>query len=247
MDDINSQITKHFDFLKECGLVFNYTESNGKLGDRKIQKFTYDNLSLGKKFEIVYCTTNFYSSLYGFLIKSDKKNNNPLDPHNFIPFDRLRCFYDEGGEIIFFGNEQNDLSYKLKEFKLVIDKFLTCATSNDWVDYSELLKHEKKIYVLTLEPKNNFIWADELKADNFVKNSIDITFDASVEPPYEAYGLKLKSKNNIEFHITHGYKSRDDVGFSIQVTFPDKKSEEHELMNVGTKKVVELIKQMVST
>ena len=247
MNDIFTEITTQFDFLKNYGLDFNYSESNGKLNDRHIQKFSYDNPNLGKKFEFVYCRTNFYQHLYGFLVKSNKNNENSLDAKNFIPFNRLRCFFGEGGDIIFFGSQQEDFVYKLKEFKLVVERFLPCVISNDWVDYEELLNHEKEIYVLTLEPKNYYIWIDEIKSSNFIKSDIKVTYDASLEPPYEAIGLKLKSKNDIEFHVTHGYKSRDEVGFSIQVTYPDKKVENHELMNVETTKVVEFIKQMVST
>ena len=247
MNDIYSEITKQFDFLNDYGLDFNYFESNGKLGDRHIQKFTYDNINLGKKFEIVYCTTNLNSTLHGYIVKYDIKHKNQLDPEKFIPFDRLRCFFEEGGDIIFFGNAQYDFSYKLKEFKLVAEKFLACVISNDWVDYDELLSNEKRIYVLTLEPKNYYIWADEIKENDFIRNHLIVTYDASIEPPYEAYGLNLKSKNDIDFHITHGYKSRDDVGFSIQVTQADKKTENHELINVETLEVVEFIKKMVST
>lgn len=247
MKNIYSDIVRQFDFLKDYGLVFNYSESNGKLGDRHLQKFSYANPVLEKKIEIVYCTTNMNARLYGFLVNSNFKNRNQLDPQNFIPFDRLRCFFGEGSDIIFFGNQQYDFSYKLKEFKLVVKRFLSCLISKDWVDYEELLNHEKKIYVLTLEPQKYDIWANEIKDNDFIKKNTIVTYDASLEPPYEAYGLKLRSKNDIVFHITHGWKSRDEDGFSIQVTKSDKKTENHELMNVGTPKVVNFIKEMVST
>ena len=247
MNDIYSEITKQFNFLKDFGLVFNYAESQGKLGDRHIQKFTYENINLRKKFEIVSCKTDFNSRLHSYLVKTDGKNKNQLDPKKFIPFERLRCFFEEGGDIIFFGNAQDEFSYKLKEFKLVAEKFLACLTSNDWIDYEALLRNEMRIYFITLEPKNNYIWADQIKENDFIKTQMTVTYDASLEPPYEAHGLKLKSKNNIEFHITHGWKSIDDDAFAIQVTDANKKTQNHELLNVGSVEVIEFIERMVST
>ncbi len=136
MSEIYSAITGQFDFLKGYGLVFDYVESKGKLGDRYLKKFSYCNINLGKKFEIVYCTTDLYSRLHGYLVKSDLENKNQLDPQNIIPFDRLRYFFEEGGEVIFFGNEQFDFLYKLKELKLVAERFLTCVISNSWINYA---------------------------------------------------------------------------------------------------------------
>lgn len=245
MTDLYFKITNQFDYLIDYGLVFTYSKSNGKLGDRIIEKFTFENPKSRKKFEIVYCSGNSFPRLYAFLIQVNEENL--LDPKNFIPIDRLRCFFKEGGDIIFFGNEQYEFSYKLKEYKLVIDKFLNCLTSNKWIDYKDLLKHEEKIYVLTLEPKNNFVWIEEIKSNFFVKTSMKIVFDSSIEPPYEGYGLKLKSQNNIDFYITHGYKSRDEVGFSIQITYPDKGTVNQELINVSTNKVIEFIEQIINT
>lgn len=246
MNDTYLQITQQFDFLKDFGLHFTYTQSMGKLDDRVIQKFTYDNPTLQKKFEFVYCTANVHPTLYGFLIKYSSTNQNAQDPESNIPFTRLKCFFKEGGDIIFFGNEQYEFSYMLNEFKLVIEKFINCVTSIRWIDYNELLANERKIYILTLEPKNDYLWAEEIKSDNFIKKATTTIYDFSIEPPYEAYGLRLKAKNEIVFHITHGYKSRDENGCSVQVMRPNSKTEIHEFMNVGTNKVVEFIRQTVS-
>ena len=246
MNEIYLEITQQFDFLKDFGLLFNYEEAVGKLGDREIKKFIYANPTLQKKIEIVYCTADNPSNLYGFLIKYNSENKDPQDVYNNISFNRLRCFFKEGGDIIFFGNEQYTLSYKLKEFKLIIDKFITCVISNDWVDYNKLLDHERKIYVLTLEPKNHYSWAEDIKSNEVIKDLTTVIYDSSIEPPYETYGLRLKSKNGLSFHITHGYKSRDEDGFAIHVLHPNNKTEEHEFMNTGTNKVVQFIRQMVS-
>ena len=246
MTDIYLQITRQFDFLKDFGLHFTYTQSKGKLDDRDIQKFTYDNSTLQKKFEIVYCTANVHPTLYGFLIKYSSTDKNPQDPENNIPVTRLRCFFEEDGEIIFFGNDQYDFSYKLKEFKLVIEKFINCVTSVKWIDYNELLANERKIYTLTLEPKNHYLWADEIKSDSFIKKATTTIFDSSTEPPYEAFGLRLKAKKEMVFHITHGYKSRDEDGCVVQIIQPNK-TETHEFMNTRTNTVIEFIRQTVST
>jgi hypothetical protein len=247
MTDTYLQVTQYFDFLKDFGLHFTYTQSKGKLDDRDIEKFTYDNPILQRKFEIVYCTANVHPTLYGFLIKYNSTNKNPQDPESNISFDRLRCFFEEGNEIIFFGNKQYEFSYKLKELKLVIEKFINCVTSKRWIDYEELVANERKIYGLTLEPKNFYIWADEIKSSDFIKKATTIIYDSSNEPPYETFGLRLKSTNGIVFHITHGYKSRDEDGCSVQVIRPNNKTESHEFMNVGTNKVIEFITQTVST
>lgn len=245
MTDHYSKISNQFDYLKDYGLIFTYSKLNGKLGDRTIEKFTYESPNTRKKLEIVYCSGNLFSRLYGFLIQTSEENQ--LDPQNFLPFDRLRCFFKERSDIILFGNAQYDFDYQLKEYKLVIDKFLNCLTSNKWINYSDLLKHEKNIYVLNLEPKQYFVWLEEIKSNDFVKNTLIITFDSSLEPLYEAPGLKLKSQNNFEFYITFGYKSRDLVGYSIQITYPDKRIEKHELNEVSTYKLIQFIKQMVCT
>jgi hypothetical protein len=247
MTDTYLQITRQFDFLKDFGLHFTYIQSKGKLDDRDIQKFTYDNPTLQRKFEIVYCTANVHPILYGSLIKYSSTNKNPQDPESNIPFTRLRCFFEEGSDIIFFGNEQYDFSYKLKEFKLVIEKFINCVTSVRWIDYNELLANESKIYTLTLEPKDNYLWAEQIKSDNFIKKETTTIYDSSNEPPYEAFGLRIKAKNDIVFHITHGYKSRDEDGCSVQIIRPNSKTENHEFMNEGTNKVIEFIRQTVST
>ena len=247
MTDVYIQITQQFDYLKDLGLVFTYSESKGKLGDRNIQKFIYDNPTLKKRIEVVYCTGDPLKKLFGFLIKYNSNEHNPQNVKDNISFDRLRCFFEEGGKITFFGMRQYDFEYKLEELKLVVEKFINCITTEKWIDYDELLANEKKIYVLTLEPKNYYLWADEIKSNDFIKKFMTVVYDASTEPPYEAYGLRLKSGEGIEFHITHGYKSRDDIGFSIQITHLDKKTENQELMNVGTIELVEFIKKMVST
>jgi len=245
MTDFYSHITRQFDFLKDYGLHFTYTQSKGKIDDRDIQKFIYDNPALQRRFEIVYCTANIYPPLYGFLINYSSYVKDRPDTECNISFDRLRCFFDEGSDIIFFGIEQYDFSYKLKEFKLVIDKFISCVTSETWIDYNELLVNERKIYTLTLEPKNNYSWAEEIKSNDFIQKATTIIYDSSKEPPYEAFGLRLKTNQTV-FHITHGYRSRDEDGFTVQVIRSNNKSESHEFMNTGTGKVIEFIKQEVS-
>jgi hypothetical protein len=247
MTELYSKIIQQFDFLQNVGLNFKYSQFEGKLGDRNIQKFTYDNPGLQKKFEIVYCEADKFPSLFGSIIKYSQANKNPLDPQLNIPFDRLRCFFDEGSEIIFFGLEQYDLSYKLSEFKLIIEKFISCVTQNDWVDYGELLDHERKIYVLTLEPKNHYVWLQQIKSNDFIRSMMEVTYDSSTEPPYEAFGLRLKSKKGLQFHITHGYKSRDDVAFNLTVIWPDNSSKTYEFINVDEEKVVKFIQEQVCT
>lgn len=246
MNEIYSQITKQFDFLINLGLRFTYSETIGKLGDRNIQKFTYDNLELKKRFEIVYSTGDPLRKLYGFLIKYTANEQYPQNVEDNISFDRLRCFFKEGSKIIFFGMEQYEFAYKLEELKLVADKFLNCITTDKWFDYNKLLANEKKIYTLTLEPKDVYLWADEIKSSAFIKKFMTIVYDASQEPPYEAYGLSLKSNNGFVFHITHGYNARDEVGCNVQVIQPDDKTENHDFMNEGSNKVVEFIKHTVS-
>jgi hypothetical protein len=247
MNEIYSQITKQFDFLISLGLKFTYSETTGKLGDRNIQKFTYDNPVLKKRFEVVYCTGDPLRKLFGFLIKYTSNEQNPQNVKDNISSDRLRCFFEEGSKIIFFGMKQYEFAYKLEELKLVANKFLDCITTDKWIDYNELLTNEKKIYVLTLEPKNYYLWADEIKSNAFIKKFMTVVYDASQEPSYEAYGLRLKSNNGLVFHITHGYKSRDEVGCNVQVIRPDDKTENYDFMNEGSNKVVEFIKQTVST
>ena len=243
MNEIYSQITTQFDFLTSLGLKFTYSETTGKLGDRNIQKFTYDNPVLKKRFEVVYCTGDPLKKLFGFLIKYTSNEHTPKNVKDNISFERLRCFFDEGGKITFFGTKQYDFEYKLEELKLVVDKFLDCITTEKWIDYDELLAHEKKIYALTLAPQNYYVWADEIKSSDFVKKFMTVVYDASQEPPYEASGLRLMSKNGLVFHITHGYKSRDESGYNVQIIGPDNKIENLDFMDEGTNKVVEFIKQ----
>ena len=243
MNEIYSQITKQFDYLISLGLKFTYRETTGKLGDRNIQRFTYDNPVLKKRFEVVYCTGDPLKKLFGFLIKYTPNEQKPQNVKDNISFDRLRCFFDEGGKITFFGMKQYDFEYKLKELKLVVDKFLDCITTEKWIDYDELLANEKKIYALTLEPKNYYLWAEEIKSSGFVKKFMTVVYDGSQEPSYEASGLRLRSKNGLVFHITHGYKSRDESGYNVQIIRPDNEIENHDFMNEGTNKVVEYFKQ----
>ncbi len=245
MNKIFLQITKQFDYLLSHGLQFTYSETTGKLGDRSIQIFSYENTMLNRRFELVYCNFGQLQNLFAFIVKYSKDDQNPKNVKDNISFDRLRCFFEDGDNIIFFGIKQYDFLYKLGEIRLVLDKFLDCIITERWIDYEELLANEKKIYVLTLEPKNNYLWANEIKSFDFIQKSTTVIYDSSQEPSYEAYGLRLKSKNGIIFHITHGYKSRDDVGYGLQIIRQNNETENHEFFNEGTKSLIEFIQQTI--
>lgn len=247
MDDIYEQITNQFEFLKDLGLTFDYCETNGKLGDRVLKKFTYNNHLTKKRIEFVYCVLENYQRLYGYLVNYNLTSDDSIEIHNNLSFDRLKCFFDEGEEIIFFGNKQFELKYKLYEYKLITERFIPYVITDRWVDYNELIENIKKVYTVALETTDYNGWISQIKSDEFIRNVLSVTFDSSKEPVYETYGLRLSSKDGIQFHISHGYKSRDDDGFDIKVFYPDKKTETYEFLNAGTDKVIQFIKQMVST
>ncbi len=221
MIDIHNKITEAFSILTDLGLTFSFINSNGKLNDREILKFTWDNPSTKRQIEIVFVKSTYNTSLYGYLKNYSKQTPENYNLETTLPFDRIRCFFNENEEIIFFGNEQYTIDYKLKEYRLIINRFINCIMTNAWVDKEKLLAKERRIYTLTLEPPSDW-WINSLLKNNDIRDNFQIVFNSNVEPEYETYGLRFLRNDNVSFHIIHGHKSRDEESYKVAVIIDNK-------------------------
>jgi len=234
------QIKEAFGYLQALGFSLNYYESNGLLNDRKLFIFNFDNDHLRKRVEIVYCETTVFSSLYGYLINYEHSLPGISNYNKYIPFSRLKCFFREGGEVKFFGAEQNHFDYQIKEFALILKKFESCLRTKEWIDYDQLVLNEKAIYVLTREHGQEG-WIKEIKENELIKNKFTVNYDSSIEPPHEAHGLRLRSPNGDLYHLSHGYISREDTSFLIEIIIKNMPVEQLELINVSCEALVKAL------
>lgn len=240
-----AQIQSQFQFLTEIGLEFKYREFQSKVDPQRFCEFSYNNPKLRRKVVFVYCPERKFPPIYGYMINYNKGTDDYTDQRNCMEFSRLRCFFNEGEGITFFGNVQYDLSNKLREFKMVLERFLKYVVTTDWIDYEDLLKHERKHYTLTLEREQYNHWIEQIKAHPVINKLTTIVYDSSVEPSYEEYGIRLRSINGIDFHITHGYASRDDIGHFVRVFQNGKLLTSEEFMNKPLDVIADYIQRMI--
>lgn len=241
---IKNKIETTFSILLGMGFDYTYSESNGILQDRSLMKFDYDNSLSKKKVSIVYCIEKNNKRLHGFLINYSTLIPTIIDYENLIPFSRLKCMLNEN-ETKFFGSEQFELDFQLKEFDLLIQRFQNELISESWIDVSEMESKEKSIYVFTRRHGNEW-WINDVRKVLKKKKNLYIKYDYSVEMPYESYGIRIENKCGLEFHITHGYKTRDDTVFLVQIFKSGQEIDIVEFENTNAEKVFNYIEDMAS-
>lgn len=241
---IKNKIETAFSRLLGMGFDYTYSESNGILKDRNLMNFDYDNSVSKKKVLIVYCIEKSNKRLHGFLINYLDSIPTIIDYENLIPFSRLKCMLSEN-ETKFFGIEQFELDFQLKEFDLLIQKFQNELTTESWIDVSEMESKEKSIYVF-LRRHGNEWWINDIKKVLQKKKNLNIKYDYSVEMPYETYGIRVENKHGLEFHITYGHKTRDDTVFLVQIFKSGQEIDKVEFENTNTEKVINYIKEKAS-
>lgn len=241
---IKNKIETVFSRLLGMGFDYTFSESNGILKDRNLMKFDYNNSTSKKKVSIVYCIEKNDTRLHGFLINYIDSIPTIIDYEKLIPFSRLKCMLNEN-ETKFFGVEQFELDFQLKEFDLLIQRFQNELTTESWIDLSEMESKEKSIYVLSRRHGNDR-WIVDIKKELKKRKYLKIIYDYSVEMPYETYGLRIKDENGLVFHITHGHKTRDDVVYLVQTLKLGDELEKVEFVNTSSKKVLDYIENMAS-
>lgn len=241
---IKNKIETAFSRLLEMGFDYTYSESNGILKDRNLMNFDYNNSIFKKKVSVVYCIKKNNKRLHGFLINYLHTIPQIMDYEKLIPFSRLKCLLNEN-ETKFFGDEQFELEFQLKEFDLLIQRFQNELTTESWIDVSEMENKEKSIYVF-LRRHGNDSWIIDIKKELKKRKYLKITYDYSIEMPYETDGLRIEDENGLNFHITHGHKTRDDVVYLVQISKLDKKIDKVEFVNTSSIKVLDYIENIAS-
>lgn len=241
---IKNKIESTFSILLEMGFDYSYSESTGILKDRNLMIFDYNNSFSKKKVSIVYCIEKNNERLHGFLINYFDSIPTIIDYENLIPFSRLKCLLNEN-ETKYFGGEQFELDFQLKEFELLIQKFKNELTTESWIDVSEMERKEKSIYVFIRRHGNEW-WINDIKKALKKKKNLNIIYDYCVEMPYEAYGIRVENKYGFEFHIMHGYKTRDDTVFLVQILKSGKEIDRVEFENTNSEKVINYIENKAS-
>ena len=215
-EKLKKELEAKLAFLSDWNLEYDYSIENGIIGDRIIHKFTFDNIQLKKKLVIVYCEKGV-KTLEGFLINYEDTNPNYLDFKNYVSFDRLRVLVNSN-DIIFYGNKQYDISYKIEEINQVIHEIKNQLTTKEWIDFNELKKielekdrgdYEKSRYA-SIEGTQQLIQ----KLDK--QKTLNITYNPIGQPPYEEQDVQITNKYGDVFRVSYGHFSRYDSGYIVQ-------------------------------
>jgi len=236
---IKNKIESELSRLLDMGFEYIYSENNGILNDRKLLMFNFDNYRVKRRVLFVYCDTLHYKRLYGFMINYADLNPTIIDYENLIPFNRLKCMLDEN-ETKFFGSEQFELDFQLKEFDKLIQKFQNELTTEDWIDFLEMEKREESIYVLQRRHGNEW-WLNDFKKELKKQSQLKIKYDYSVEMPYETYGIRVENKYGLDFHITHGQKTRDDTVYLVEIYNSGQEIDKIEFENMNAESIIKYI------
>lgn len=241
---IKNRIETELSILLNLGFEYSYSESNGILNDRKLLMFNFDNSRVKRRVLFVYCVAQQYERLFGFMINYANSIPTITDYENLIPFSRLKCMLDEN-ETKFFGSEQLELDFLLKEFDKLIQTFQHELTTENWIDFSEMEKKEKSIYVLQRRHGDEW-WLKDFKKELKKQNQLKIKYDYSVEMPYETYGIRIENKYGLDFHITHGQKTRDDTVYLVEIYNSGQEIDKVEFENMNAESVIKYIDKKAS-
>ncbi len=217
IDDLRIELESQLSFIKHKNIEYSYSLRRGELNDRTFHFFRFDNKQHKKKIEIVYCE-KVIESLQGFLIDYQEGEPSYLDFSRYIPFSRLRVFVDEM-EIIFFGNEQYEIEYRVEEVVCVARQIEKILVSSDWVNLKELKEKELELFAVSYEYKmqKSREWIARLKKKIQDEDGLDVIYDSSTLPPHEAYGMRVKNMYSDVFQIGYGCFDTWEAGFVINV------------------------------
>lgn len=213
--ELKEVIENKCSILSNWGLNYSYLTKDGLLKDRIIHFFRFDNLELKRKIEIVYCTKEI-SSLQAYLINYIDKEPAYIDFEKYISFNRLR-FLLPNDEVVFFGNKQYEITYKIDEIVKVINCIKNNLTTEQWISIDDIEIVAKRSNAYAQFQISKSVWVEHLVEKIKKHESFKIVYNPIGQPPYENSCLCIMNKYNDVFQIMYGHSSRYDSGYGVYI------------------------------